>query len=226
MTFDEAFAERYDEWSAHMTEDVPFYVELAREADGPVVELAVGTGRVAIPVARAIGRPVIGIDSSPRMLEQARRDGGDLLDLRLGDMRELSLEEPAALVYCPARSLLHVPTWADRRLVFERVAACLPPGGRFAWNAFAFDHAIAARLDGAHQSEPVPHTLRYAVGDNRIDIVLDAGGTSSLWWATRNEWLGLVDVAGLELEALYGGFEREPLTDDSREYVFVARTPG
>lgn len=226
MTFDEAFAERYDEWSAHMTEDVPFYVELAREADGPVVELAVGTGRVAIPVARAIGRPVIGIDSSPRMLEQARRDGGDLLDLRLGDMRELSLEEPAALVYCPARSLLHVPTWADRRLVFERVAACLRPGGRFAWNAFAFDHAIAARLDGAHEAEPAPHTLRYAVGDNRIDIVLDAGGTSSLWWATRNEWLGLVDVAGLELEALHGGFEREPLTDDSREYVFVARTPG
>ena len=226
MTFDEAFAERYDEWSAHMTEDVPFYVELAREADGPVVELAVGTGRVAIPVARAIGRPVIGIDSSPRMLEQARRDGGDLLDLRLGDMRELELEEPAALVYCPARSLLHVPTWADRRLVFERVAACLRPGGRFAWNAFAFDHAIAARLDGARQAEPVPHTLRYAVGDNRIDIVLDAGETSSLWWATRNEWLGLVDVAGLELEALYGGFEREPLTDDSREYVFVARTPG
>lgn len=226
MTFDEAFAERYDEWSAHMTEDVPFYVELAREADGPVVELAVGTGRVAIPVARAIGRPVIGIDSSPRMLEQARRDGGDLLDLRLGDMRELSLEEPAALVYCPARSLLHVPTWVDRRLVFERVAACLRPGGRFAWNAFAFDHAIAARLDGARQAEPVPHTLRYAVGDNRIDIVLDAGETSSLWWATRNEWLGLVDVAGLELEALYGGFEREPLTDDSREYVFVARTSG
>jgi len=44
-----------------------------------------------------------------------------------------------------------------------------------------------------------------------------------LWWATKNEWLGLLDVAGLQLEALYGGFEREPLTDDSTEYVFVAR---
>jgi SAM-dependent methyltransferase len=226
MSYDEGFAERYDEWSAHMTEDVPFYVELAREADGPVVELAVGTGRVAIPVARAIGRPVIGIDSSPRMLEQARRDGGDLLDLRLGDMRELELGEPAALVYCPFRSLLHVATWADRRRVFERVAEALRPGGRFAWNAFAFDHAIAARLDGAHQDEPVPHTLRYAVGDNRVDITLDAGGTSSLWWATKNEWLGLVDVSGLELEALYGGFAREPLTDESREYVFVTRKPS
>lgn len=46
---------------------------------------------------------------------------------------------------------------------------------------------------------------------------------SSLWWATKNEWLGLLDVAGLELEALYGGFAREPFADDSKEYVFVAR---
>src|SRR5262245_903865 len=129
-----------------MTEDIPFYVELAREAEGPVVELAVGTGRVAIPVARAIGRSVIGIDSSPAMLDQARSAGGDLLDLRLADMRSLDLEEPAALVYCPFRALLHLETWADRRAVFERVAASLLPGGRFAWNAFAFDHAIAHEL--------------------------------------------------------------------------------
>ena len=67
--------------------------------------------------------------------------------------------------------------------------------------------------------------MRYAVADNRVDIVLDNGDTSSLWWATKNEWLGLIDVAGLELEALYGGFAREPLTDESREYVFVTRKP-
>ena len=65
--------------------------------------------------------------------------------------------------------------------------------------------------------------MRYAVGDNRIDLVRDAGETTSLWWATKNELLGLLDVAGLRLEALYGGFEGEPLTDDSTEYLFVAR---
>lgn len=105
------------------------------------------------------------------------------------------------------------------------VTAALRPGGRFAWNAFAFDHQIAARLDGEHQPAPVPHTNRYAVGDNRIDITLDTGAKSSLWWATKNEWLGLIDVAGLDLEALYGGFAGEPCTDDSREYVFVTRRP-
>jgi len=228
MSWPEAFAVGYADWSAQMTEDVPFYVELAREADGLLVELAVGNGRVAIPVARETGRRVVGIDSSPAMLEQARggaAEAGVELDLRLGDIRDLELEEPAALVYCPARSLLHLPTWADRRRVFERVAATLRPGGRFAWNAFAFDHRIAARLDQQHQDRPLPHTIRYAVGANRIDIVLDGGGTSSLWWATKNEWLGLIDTAGLEIEALYGGFDRTQLDDDSREYVFITRRP-
>ena len=226
MSWDEAFSHRYDEWAAEMTADIAFYVGLAREADGPLVELAVGSGRVAIPVATATGRRVIGIDTSPAMLEQAREratGAGVDLELRLADMRELRVEEPAALVYCPFRALLHVPTWADRRVVFERVAASLRPGGRFAWNAFAFDHRIATRLDGVHQEVPVPHTVRYAVGDNRIDIDLDDGARSSLWWATRNEWLGLLDVAGLELEALYGGFGGEPFDAASTEYVFVAR---
>jgi SAM-dependent methyltransferase len=226
MSWDEAFAERYEEWSADMTADVAFYVELAREADGPLVELAVGNGRVAIPVAQATGRRVVGIDTSPPMLEQARHRAAAVgvdLDLRAGDMRDLALDEPAALIYCPFRAQLHQPTWADRRRTFERVATSLRPDGRFAWNAFAFDHRIAARLDGEHQDEPVPHTNRYSVGDNRIDIALDDGATSSLWWATKNEWLGLVDVAGMELEALYGGFAKEPFDDNSGEYVFVAR---
>ena len=226
MSWDEAFSDQYEQWSAPMSADVPFYCRLATEADGDVVELAVGNGRVAVPVALATGRPVVGIDTSPAMLEQARAradSAGVDLELRLGDMRELVLERPASLVYCPFRALLHLPTWADRRRTFERVAASLRPGGRFAWNAFAFDHRVATELDGRHQELPVPHTVRYAVGDNRVDITLDTGARSSLWWATRNEWLGLLDVAGLELEALYGGFDGEPFADDSREYVFVAR---
>jgi SAM-dependent methyltransferase len=226
MSWDEGFAGHYDEWSAAMTEDVPFYVGLAREADGPIVELAVGNGRVAIPVAQATGQRIIGIDTSPAMLALARTaaaEAGVELDLREADMRDLALGEPAALIYCPFRALLHLPTWGDRRRTFERVAASLRPGGRFAWNAFAFSHHVAARLDGEHQTEPVGHTIHYTVGDNRIDILLDDDGRSSLWWATKNEWLGLIDVAGLQVETLYGGFAGEPFEDDSHEYVFVAR---
>jgi ubiquinone/menaquinone biosynthesis C-methylase UbiE len=68
----DAWADRYAEWSTGLPADVPFYVELARETNGLLVELAVGNGRVAIPVAQATGRRVVGIDSSPAMLEQAR----------------------------------------------------------------------------------------------------------------------------------------------------------
>lgn len=226
MSWDEGFSDRYEEWAAHMTADVPFYVGLASQARGPLVELAVGNGRVAIPVVQATGKRVIGIDSSLAMLAQARANAaaaGVELDLRQGDMRDLEIEEPAGLIYCPFRALLHLPTWADRRRTFERVAASLRPDGRFAWNAFAFDHRIACQVDGVHEDAPVPHSIHYAVADNRIDIVRDDGAKSSLWWATKNEWLGLLDVAGLEVEALYGGFNGEPLRDESREYVFVAR---
>src|SRR5262249_10736902 len=225
-TWDEGFAERYDDWSAHMTADISFYVDLARETSGPLIELAVGNGRVAIPVARATGKTVIGIDLSRSMLEQARVNAaaaGVQLDLRYRDMRELSVDEPAGLIYCPFRSLMHLPTWTDRRRTFERIAAGLRADGRFAWNVFAFDHHIAAGADQAHQDRPVPHTLQYSVADNRIDIIRDDGARSSLWWGTKNEWLGLLDVAGLDVEALYGGFAREPFTDQSREYVFVSR---
>ena len=83
----DAWADRYGDWSTRVTADVPFYVGLARDADGPLVELAVGNGRVAIPVAQATGRRVIGIDSSPAMLAQARVhavEEGVELDLREG----------------------------------------------------------------------------------------------------------------------------------------------
>jgi ubiquinone/menaquinone biosynthesis C-methylase UbiE len=230
------FAPIYDEWAAHMTEDVPFYVELAREADGPVVELAVGQGRVAIPVARETGRAVIGIDSSAAMLAVARERAaaaGVQLDLREGDMRELELEQPAALVYCPFRSLLHLRGWADKRRVFERVAAALAPGGRFAWNAFVFNPHIAASNDGfASRHGELWEYTEHTPADARIDVTAFVGEPGveprkvSLWWCTRSEWEGLVDAAGLEVEALYGWFDRRPFDDSSEELVYVARKPG
>ncbi|HZS25287.1 MAG TPA: class I SAM-dependent methyltransferase [Gaiellaceae bacterium] len=226
----DAWAPVYDSWAADMTEDVPFYVSLAREATvEPVVELAVGTGRVAIPIARETGKRVVGIDASPAMLEVARgRAEGLAVELRLGDMRDpIALEAPVDLVICPFRALLHMPTWRDKRLVFERAAAALRPGGRFAFNSFAFHHAIAAKLDGTTQNQHgTVHSFRYVPSDNRVDITRDDGATIRLWWATRSEWDGLVEAAGLETEAVYGWFDRRPLDDESTEFVWIARKPA
>jgi ubiquinone/menaquinone biosynthesis C-methylase UbiE len=219
MSSYDAFAPIYDDWASHMTEDVPFYVELAREADGPVIELAVGNGRVAIPVAQAIGRSMLGIDSSPAMLDVARErvaEAGVELELRQEDMRELSVDEPAALIYCPARAMLHLPTWRDKRTVFERVAAALKPGGRFAWNVFVFNPHVAARMDGKWEEHAgIRNRVTHVPADNRIDLELATGAEVSLWWATRSEWEGLIEVAGLEVEALYSGYEREPFDEES-----------
>jgi len=229
VTSYDAFAPLYDAWSSHMTEDVEFYVDLAREADGPIVELAVGNGRVAVPVAKATGRRVIGIDTSEAMLAGARERAaaeGVQLDLRQGDMRDLSLDEPAALIYCPFRSLLHLPTWPDRRRVFERVAASLRPGGRFAWNSFVLNPHRAAESDGKwHEQAGVKHRIDHVQADNRVDITFESGERVQLWWVTRGEWEALVDVSGLETEALYGWFDRRPFGDDAREFVWVARKP-
>jgi SAM-dependent methyltransferase len=225
----DAFAPVYDAWSGHMTEDVDFYVSLADEAAGPIVELAVGNGRVAVPIAQRTGKRVIGIDASRAMLAGAAEraaEAGVELDLRQGDMRELALEEPTDLVICPFRSLLHLPTRTDRLRVFQHVAAVLEPGGRFAWNAFVFDPAIAEEIGGAWREQGgVRHRVDYDYDDRRIDLTLGDGASVPLWWVDPAAWDELTVEAGLEVEARYGWFDRRPFEETSREAVWVARRP-
>jgi SAM-dependent methyltransferase len=222
----DAHAAQYDVWAADMVDDVQWYVSLARAAAEPIVELAVGTGRVAIPIARETGKRVIGIDRSPAMLAVAReRAVGLPIELREGDMRELELEEPVDLIICPFRSLMHVRTWADKRQLFERIAAALRPGGRFAWNVIAFNPFVAVAVEGKRETRGASwQEIRNGPADNRIDLVRDEG-VIPLWWMTRAEQQGLCDVAGLDVESLYGGFHREPYDETSLETVWVARKP-
>jgi len=222
----DAFAADYDLWAADMVDDVQWYVSLAREAEEPTVELAIGSGRVAIPIARETGKRVVGIDRSPAMLAIGRERAGELpIEFREGDMRDFTLTEPVELVICPFRALMHVPTWAEKRRVFEHVAAALRPGGRFAWNVFAYSPFVAVANEGKRETRGDSwQEIRSAPPCNRIDLSRD-GGVISLWWMTRAEQEGLVDVAGLEVEALYGGFHREPYDETTYEMVWIARKP-
>ena len=225
----DAFAPIYDRFAAAMTEDVDFYVGLAAEAAGPVVELAVGTGRIAIPIVERTGRRVIGIDVSREMLELARQkatDAGVEIELREGDMRQLALDEPTDLVICPFRAMLHLPTHEARVEVMGRVAAALVPGGRFSWNAFVFDPAIAAEIGGVWRDENgIRNRSTYDEAERRIDLELEGGATVHLWWVDRAEWEAAIAEAGLEVEALYGWFDRRSFDDESPEFVWVARKP-
>src|SRR5512138_2334816 len=115
----DAIAELYDPWSVSVVEDVGFYLEEARRSGGPVVELGVGTGRIAVPIA-ADGIRVIGVDSSRGMLDVCGRRAalaGVDVDLRAGDLRDPPVSEKVPLVICPFRSLLHMHTDEDRRSV-------------------------------------------------------------------------------------------------------------
>ena len=137
----DAIAELYDPWSRSVTEDIDFYVAEARKAGGPVVELGVGTGRIAVPVAAA-GVPVIGVDSSVGMLEVCRRRAEAagverMLDLRLGDLRDPPVGARVRLVTSPFRALLHLDTDADRRAALAAAFGLLVPGGRFVFDVFA-----------------------------------------------------------------------------------------
>ena len=85
----------------------------------------------------------------------------------------------------------------------------LRPDGRFAWNVFVFDHHLAVQNDGP-PGGPAPHTFHNSVHDNRMDIVREDGARSSLWWGTKNEWLGLLHVAGFEVEAAHATGRTRP----------------
>ena len=136
----DAIAELYDEWSTSVTEDIDFYVAEALKAEGSIVELGIGTGRIALAIADA-GVPVIGVDSSAGMLGVARRRAAELgvaelLDLREGDFRRPPVTERVELVTAPFRSLLHLHTDADRAETLAAAHELLLPGGRFVFDVF------------------------------------------------------------------------------------------
>jgi SAM-dependent methyltransferase len=213
----DAIARLYDEWSRSVVEDVPFYVEEARASGGPVVELAVGTGRIAVPIA-ASGIRVIGVDSSHAMLEicaERAALAGVELDLRYGDLREPPVSERVPLVICPFRSFLHLRTDADRRRALRSIRRLLAPGGRFVFDVFAparddieethgrwleREHGIWERADWDEQTRTLTLSVRDA----------NASSTMQLAWLSADEWRTLLADEGFSVVACYGWFDRVP----------------
>ena len=225
----DAIAELYDPWSASVVEDVGFYLEEARRSGGPVVELGVGTGRIAVPIA-ADGIRVIGVDSSRRMLDVCARRAalaGVDIDLRVGDLRDPPVLERVPLVICPFRSLLHMHSDGDRRKVLAAVRMMLRPHGRFVFDVFtpgADD--IALTHDRWLEREPgIFELARWDEAARTLTLTVrgpDGETTMALAWLAPDEWRSLLESCGFEVEACYGWFDRKPFTggDDS---VWIAR---
>lgn len=142
-TYDDVWARFYEHISPELAGDVEFYVNLARAADGPVVELGCGQGRVLFPVAAATAHPVIGLDLSDAMLARGRArlteypaDVRARVDLRRGDMTDFALDTPAALALIPFRAFHHLLTVADQAACLACIRRALAPGGRVCINCF------------------------------------------------------------------------------------------
>ncbi|HMI99480.1 MAG TPA: methyltransferase domain-containing protein [Gaiellaceae bacterium] len=227
----DTIADLYDPWSRSVTEDVDFYVAEAHRSGGPVVELGVGTGRIAIPIAQK-GIRVIGVDSSREMLAACRRRGeaegvADLLDLRLGDLREPPLDEQVPLVICPFRSYLHLADDGERVEALTAARAAIRPGGHLVFDVFAPKPDDIAETHG-RWLEREPGIFELAEWDEGArTLTLSVRGPSSeatmaLSWISLDEWQQLLEETGFTVEACYGWFDRTPFLG-GEDMVFVAR---
>jgi len=230
----DAIAALYDPWSRSVTEDVDFYVAQARKSGGPVVELGVGTGRIAVPIAAA-GVHVIGIDDSEGMLALCRtraEEAGvsDLVEVRLGDLRRPPVLERVPLVTCPFRALLHLGSDGERLEALRAVLRLLEPHGRFVFDVFAPSMEDVEETNG-RWLEREPGIWERADWDlQRRVLTLAVRGENGetamqLSWRSPEEWRALLERAGFEVEAMYGWFDLRPYAD-GEDTVWIARRPS
>jgi SAM-dependent methyltransferase len=221
----------YDRWSTSVVEDIGFYVDEAVLSGGPVLELGVGTGRIALPIART-GVRVVGVDSSSLMLEHCRMQAassglGELLELRLGDLRDPPVNEKFPLVISPFRTFLHLHSDEERLSTFTRIRALLRPDGRFVFDVFAPTERDVAETHGRWiEREPgIEERADWNWAERTLVLRVrgDEGETQmNLAWISLPEWIYLLERAGYALDACYGWFDRQPHAGDE-DMVFVAR---
>ena len=225
----DAIADVYDPWHRSVTEDIAFYVDEARRSGGPVVELGVGTGRIAVPIA-ADGIHVIGVDSSRAMLDVCARRAalaGVELDLRLGDLRKPPVKERVPLAICPFRAYLHMHTHTQRRQAFTAARTLLHDGGRLVFDVFRPGPQDIAETHG-RWLEREPGIFERADWDSDAQtLTLSVRGqlgesTMTLWWLEPERWHTLLAEAGFALDACYGWFDRRPYAG-GEDSVWVAR---
>jgi SAM-dependent methyltransferase len=229
----DAIARLYDPWSRSVVEDVAFYVEEAtRAAPGPVVELGVGTGRIAVPVAAA-GISVIGVDSSAGMLDicrEAAELAGVSLDLRLGDYSAPPVAEPVSLVLCPFRAYLHLHDDEERLGALRAARDLLLPGGRLVFDVFT---PSAEDIEETHERwlEREPGIFERADWDTRRRLLTlslrgpEGETTMELAWVSQAEWRGLLHEAGFTVDACYGWFDRRPWAGEE-DSIWIATRPA
>lgn len=248
----EGIGELYDSVPSYQSRpDVDFYVEEARSTDGKILELGCGTGRVLIPIAR-LGKEITGADSSPRTLTQCRarldkEPSNVRATLVQADMRDLDLNDRFSLIMIPFRPFQHLMAVSDQIATLDAIHRHLEPGGRLVFDVFNPNprYLLEDRTDEREDTPEVDlpdnrsfrRTGRVAavhIADQYSEIELiyyvrGADGVTQrlvhgflMRWYWRYELEHLLMRCNFRVKAVFGDFNRSPLTDASPEMIVVA----
>jgi SAM-dependent methyltransferase len=242
----DSYAPFYDTSHGALADDIPFFTELAREANGPVCELACGTGRILLPLARA-GIEVTGLDLSQAMLDvlQAKLDKEPRavqarVALKCADMRDYRFSQKFKLVICAFNSFLHLMTTDDQLTCLASVREYLADDGLLCISVFAPFHDLLARKTETDEQLCTDNAIaRYFTTRNQAEQTMelaialeatDADGLVhrhttkfTLSWIHHREMHLLLRLAGYRVEKVYGGYDKRPYDYVSGRQVFVAK---
>jgi SAM-dependent methyltransferase len=220
----------YDRWCAGVDHDVPFYVLACEDAEGPIVELGAGSGRIAVELARH-GHRVVGLDASPAMLAQAgrraRRLGvADRLETVVGDLRAPPPLPSTDRVLAPFRTFMHLAGDAERLEALRAAGALLRPGGRLVFDVFEPSPADIRATQGRWiaRREGISERPAWDAAARRLELDVRLPGrvvSMALEWLTAAEWIALCERAGLRIAGAYAGFEAAPLDGRPGDQVYV-----
>jgi SAM-dependent methyltransferase len=245
--YGDRIAEVYDHWYRHTEAELPAAVDLlgSTAGKGPVLELGIGTGRVALPLA-GTGVPVAGVDASERMVARLwAKPGGADIPVTFGDFGDPAVLATAAapvrafsLVFVAFNTFFALPSQPEQVRGFAAVANILEPGGAFVIQAFVPDQSFfpgGTRLavesvagDESRILAGVHDRNAQTVRSNHV--ILSARGIETfpvnLRYAYPAELDLMAALAGLALEARYGSWAGEPFTNASTRHVSVWRKPA
>jgi SAM-dependent methyltransferase len=239
--FDGPVAETYDEYAAQMFRPeavdpvVDFLAGLA--GDGAALELGIGTGRIALPLA-ARGIPVQGIDLSKAMVAKLQaKPGGNAIPVTIGDFASTRVDATFTLAYLVFNTISNLTTQDEQVACFENVAAHLEPGGCF---------VIEVEVPDLRR---LPHGQRFVVfhvGDTHVGVdeydvatqglvshhlqQVEDGGYERSSGPFRYVWPSELDlmarIAGMRLRERWADWKREPFTNESTKHVSVWEKPA
>jgi SAM-dependent methyltransferase len=237
--FGERVAARYDESSREMADPavvqpaVDLLVELAD--GGRALELGIGTGRIALPLS-ARGVPVHGIDLSRAMVARLReKPGGDAIGVTIGDFATARVDAAFSVAYLVFNTIMNLTTQAAQVACFRNVAAHLQPGGRFVVEVMMPDlrrlppgqDVVPFHVSETRWAYDQYDVATQSMSSNYVEVSGGRGGFRSIPF--RYVWPAELDLmaqmAGLQLQHRWSGWQREPFTSDSAQHVSVWEKP-